>query len=53
MSYILDPSFAERETAERPAPAGSEIRTQGIPKERGRIKVQQGGKVAALIAAAN
>jgi hypothetical protein len=48
LSFILDPSFAERETAERPAPAGSEIRTQGVPKERGRIKVEQGGKMAAL-----
>jgi hypothetical protein len=47
MSYILNPSLAERETAERPAPAGSEIRTQGVPKERGRIKVEQGGKMAA------
>jgi hypothetical protein len=47
LSFILNPSFAERETAERPAPAGSEIRTQGVPKERGRIKVEQGGKMAA------
>jgi hypothetical protein len=30
----------------RLAPAGSETRTQGVPKERGRIEIKQGGKMA-------
>jgi hypothetical protein len=46
MSYILNLRSAERETAERPAPAGLKTRTQGVPKERGRIEIKQGGKMA-------
>jgi len=46
MSYISALVSRNAKPQRGPRQPDCEVRTQGVPKERGRIKIKQGGKMA-------
>jgi hypothetical protein len=46
MSHIPYPSFSGTRNRSAARASRVETRTQGVPKERGRIKIKQGGNKA-------